>query len=80
MLVLTPPHILFFLLGLETIAKERQQQKKQKAAQKAKNPLAALDDLESQLEQIEVKPASTKPVNNPHLKRVVTQRGRKLAL
>lgn len=46
------------------------------------NPLNYFDSINEQLESIEVKPAApTRPdLLNPHLKRVVSNRGRKQAL
>jgi hypothetical protein len=65
-----------YFSGLEIIAKEKQE----KVKQKSKKPLAFFDELEAQLEQIEVKKGPVKPAHNPHLKRVVSERGRKLTL
>lgn len=57
-------------------------EKEQKAKQAAKNPLAFLDDLQEELKEIPVPEKSSKntPANNPHLRRVVSQRGRQITL
>lgn len=67
-----------FILGIEDAAKAKVKEEKLANAQ----PLNFLDNLNEQLDSIEVKPAA--PVRpdllNPHLKRVVSNRGRKQAL
>lgn len=67
-----------FYLGIQDATKEKIKQKKIAQA----NPLNYLDPLNEQLEDIHVKPAA--PVRpdllNPHLKRVVSNRGRKQTL
>lgn len=57
-------------------------EKEQKAKQAAKHPLAFLDDLQEKLEEIPVGEKTNKntPANNPHLRRVVSQRGRQITL
>lgn len=58
------------------MAKSKAQKEKQAKA----NPLSCFDALNEQLDKINVQPVVEKRPQNPHLKRVVTDRGRKNAL